>query len=361
MKLIDKKKKTFKVNDEFREYLNHFQRQMELPVVYDDLLRYKDSVPYYDRSDKDTLWVSVYYEAFQQNDINKALIQTYSLLKADGDISFIEHLNVDRIDLCLYGNTQPFRIRILNTINENFDYFYIKKADASRLYGLELEHILSPNRINFLFDNNTLVEEHISGVPADMFIEKYLTDTFIDEVRLMKEFVKFNERCFIRLLGDMHSSNYVIEVTPDFEETIYRMRPIDFDQQSYEGKKKIYLPQFFKENNPIIFLGFKYMSPETVYQYQMEERSLIYKRINTSAFRLNRLLEVMCKDRISPDENVIKLRNELTKHYKSELFRDCKTMGEVLNASLKQLKMTIEDHQKKSKYGNLSQEGSKLL
>jgi hypothetical protein len=349
MKLIDKKKQTFKVNSEFRQYLKQFQRYLSLPVIYDDLLRYKESVPYYDRNDKDTLWVSVYFESFQQSDINKSLIQTYSLLKADGEISFIDHLKVDRIDLCLYGNTQPFRIRILNTINENFDYFYIKKADASRLYGLELEHILSPNRINFLYDKNTLIEEHISGVPADMFIENYLTEKFLDEVRLAKEFVKFNERCFIRLLGDMHSSNYVVEITPDFEETIYRLRPIDFDQQSYEGKKKIYLPQYFKENNPIIFLGIKYMSPETVYQYQMEERSLIYKRINTSAFRLNKLLDVMCKDRISSDENVLELRSELSEHYESTHFLKCKTMGEVLKASLKQLKTTIEEHQKNRK------------
>ena len=26
----------------------------------------------------------------------------------------------------------------------------LKKADASRVYGLELEHILSPNKINYL-------------------------------------------------------------------------------------------------------------------------------------------------------------------------------------------------------------------
>jgi hypothetical protein len=38
----------------------------------------------------------------------------------------------------------------VNKINDNFDYFYIKNADASRIYGLELEHILSPNKINLI-------------------------------------------------------------------------------------------------------------------------------------------------------------------------------------------------------------------
>ena len=65
-------------------------------------------------------------------------------------LSIVDYLYIDRVDLCVYGNTLPFRIRVVNRINENFDYFYVKRADASRIYGLELEHILSPNSINFL-------------------------------------------------------------------------------------------------------------------------------------------------------------------------------------------------------------------
>ena len=68
-----------------------------------------------------------------------------------------------------------------------------------------------------MYDRNTLIEEHISGIPGNMFIRSYLSDRHLDEVRLAKEFVKFNERCFLRLLGDMHSANFVIDITPDFE------------------------------------------------------------------------------------------------------------------------------------------------
>ena len=32
---------------------------------------------------------------------------------------------------------------------------------------------------------------------------------------------------------------------PDFEESQYRVRAIDFDQQCYEGKRTMYLPQYF--------------------------------------------------------------------------------------------------------------------
>ena len=70
-------------------------------------------------------------------------------------------------------------------------------------------------------------------------------------VRVAKEFVKFNERCMIRLLGDMRSYNYVVIPTHDFDKVVYKIRAIDFDQQCFEGNLQVYRPQFFKENNEI--------------------------------------------------------------------------------------------------------------
>jgi hypothetical protein len=210
----------------------------------------------------------------------------------------------------------------------------VKRADASRLYGLELEHILSPNVINFRYDSDTLIEEHISGIPGNMFIRSYLSDRHLDEVRLAKEFVKFNERCFLRLLGDMHSANFVIDITPDFEETVYRIRAIDFDQQSYEGKRQVYLPQYFKQNNPIILLGEKCMSRETVLQYQREERALIRGRVKNSEGRLESLLGIMASDELAPSEHVQELAAALTDHYGTPSFTKCRSMGDLVIESL---------------------------
>src|SRR3546814_11208964 len=81
------------------------------------------------------------------------------------------------------------------------------------MYGLELEHILSPNRIVYFTDENTLIEEHIAGIPGDMFIRDYLNDNSFNQTRIAKEFIKFNEPCFIRMLGAMRSYNYVIDIT----------------------------------------------------------------------------------------------------------------------------------------------------
>jgi hypothetical protein len=337
MALISKKKLIYPISASLRKYLIKYGREVDIPIHYHELLRYSNSIALYDSKDQDTLWETVFYDQSDREEIHLNVKKIYALLKAGGDMSVMNHLYIDRIDLCIYGNTQPFRVRIVNRINDNFDYFYIKNADASRVYGLELEDLLSPNRISYLVHKNTLIEEHIAGIPGDKFMRQFQADPNLNPIRLAKEFVKFNERCFVRLLGDMHSSNFVVDVTPDFEETHYRIRAIDFDQQSYEGKKSIYLPQYFKENNKLIQLGMEYITPESMKQYQREERALIATRLKSSHKEIEDILHTMEKDRIAPSENIESLKKDLAKHYKKEKFLQCKNMGEILRTSLEQV------------------------
>ena len=311
-------------------YLQRYERLAKLRLHYEDLLRYSVAVPLLNQSEEDTLWLTVYYEESEQDEIFAALTHIYALLKTDGDVDVLDHLTVARIDFCTFGNTKPFRVRIINRLNDNYDHFYVKRADASRIYGLELEDMLSPNKLMYLVEGNTLIEEHVAGIPGDEFMERHLNDTMFNQIRIAKEFVKFNERCFVRLLGDMRAYNYVVDITPDIEGNQFRLRTIDFDQQSYEGAKKFYLPQFFKSNNPIIFLGFNHLNPETVKQYQLEERSLIAARVRASGGRLEELLRIMSADRISFPEKVQQLRKELAEHHHSDLFLDCQSMGEIV-------------------------------
>ncbi|MCH7396929.1 hypothetical protein MM236_02975 [Belliella sp. DSM 107340] len=337
MALISKKKIVYPISLGLRKYLFKYGRIVDFPIHYKDLLRYNTSIPLYDYKGNDTLWESVFYSESDREEIHYNVKKIYALLKAEGDISVMKHLYVDRIDLCSYGNTQPFRVRIVNRINDNFDYFYVKNADASRVYGLELEHLLSPNRISYLVHENTLIEEHIAGIPGEMFMKLHIHDQLLNPIRLAKEFVKFNERCFVRLLGDMHSSNFVIDVTPDFEETHYRIRAIDFDQQSYEGKKSIYLPQYFKQNNALIQLGLQHITSESMVQYQREERALIANRLKSSHKEIEDLLKSMEHDTISTRENIGSLKIDLARHYKNEQFLNCKNMGSILRESLEQV------------------------
>ena len=335
LQAIQHRKQFYPVSAALQDYLVVQGRLVHLPLAYADLMRHEGLMPHHDADGRPSLWYSVLFGPAERDALFEKLVATYQLLIADGRP--IEHLRVASIDLCPYGNSQPFRVKIVNQLNENHDYFYIKRTDANRVYGLELEHLLSPNRINFLVDGGTLVEEHIIGVPGDAFIahpERY--GGMRNEVRLCKEFVKFNERCFIRLLGDMHMHNFVVEVTPDFENTIYRLRAIDFDQQSYEGNRKVYLPQFHKENNPIIRLGME-MAVEARRQYQREERAVIRYRIQSQRHQLDELLAVMKTDTIAPDDNVRRLRDELAQHYDYPDFHRATHMGELLHISLDML------------------------
>lgn len=334
MNEISKKKKSYRITEELFIYLEDFGRIEELPFVYQDLLRYNYSIQLSNKAGQDTLWETVFYTPQETEELNRRLVMTYAMMKVEGNMSLMEHLYVDRIDYCPFGNSRPFRIRIKNQYNDNYDYFYVKLADASRVYGLEFEDILSPNRINYMVNADTLVEEHIIGIPGDQFIQNNLRDLTVNHTRLAKEFIKFNERCFVRLLGDMRSYNFVIDMTADFDDTQFRFRAIDFDQQCYEGKRTMYLPQFFKENNPYVELCVKYMNKETILQYQLEERSLISRRMKTARFRLASLLEVMEGDEISQKDKVMQLREELAIHYKSDRFKKCKSMGQIMKVSL---------------------------
>ena len=331
---ISRKKELYPVSDELVTYLKKFKRYDEVSIKYDDLNRYSGAVTLYDKNGDDSLWETIIYDQWFLKELDRGLKEVYAILKMGKDLSVCEHLKVDRVDCCRYGNTKPFRIKINNKLNDNHDYFYIKKIDSSRVYGLEIEHLLSPSMINFFVFEDTLVEEHIAGIPGDQFVTEYLNENKINKIRIAKEFVKFNERCFVRLLGDMRSYNYVIDITPDFDNEQYRIRAIDFDQQSYEGKKVLYLPQFIKENNAFVKICIDLMTPKTVHQYQQEERSLMRRRALSSKHRFLDLFEIMEKEVISTPQKIAQLKEELNKHFKTTVYSVCTTMGQILKIHL---------------------------
>lgn len=333
-----RKKPIFPVLEPLRNYLKHHGREVRQPVSYRDLLNHITySVPLKDKHGQDTLWETALYDMRHWDFIREGLVQMYAILKTEGDLSYTKHLDVARIDYCSFANSNPFRIRIVNKFNDNYDHYYIKQADASRIYGLELEHLLSPNRMTFFTHHNTLVEEHIPGIPGDLFIKNFINDPLTNKIRLSKEFVKFNERCFVRLLGDMRAYNFVVDITPDIEDYQYRIRAIDFDQQSYEGRKNLYIPQFFKENNAFVELCLKYLNKESIEQYQTEERTMMAFRVASSRFRLMELLNIMAKDQlISSPEKLLQLKTALNEHFRNPAFLKCHSMGQLVKRQLKQ-------------------------
>lgn len=335
------RKPSFRISPELRGYLRRFKRERELPVTYDRLRGFREVIPLTDDNGKPTLWDTVIYDANEMAGLNDALKEVYAWLKVDGDLSVVSHLYVDRVDFCTFGNSTPFRVRIVNSYNDNQDYFYVKQSDASRVYGLELEHLLSPNRLQFLTHGTTLVEEHVAGIPGDMFIKDWLGRPELKPIRVAKELVKFNERCFVRLLGDMRAYNFVFVVTPDFEEAQLRIRAMDFDQQSYNGRKKFYLPQFFKENTPLVNFCLKHLRLETARQYQREEQTMMLQRASLASERLGLLLHDMARDDIAPIEKVHSLREGLAEHYGRVEYLRCESMGALIRENLESIRRHI--------------------
>ncbi|MDA0757786.1 MAG: hypothetical protein O3C01_03875 [Bacteroidetes bacterium] len=344
-KLMSDKKPSFPISKNLDSYLSFYNRKLIIPIFYEDLKRFSGSVSVYNEKDIDTLWVRAFYSDFERKEIDESLKQVYNLLHSDGNEANMEFLNVDAIDYCTFGNSKPFRIKIRNILNDNFTYFYVKKADASRIYGLELEHILSPDNLNFLVYQNTLIEEHIAGIPGDEFLSDFLNKCNPSEKsQIAKEFVKFNERCMIRLLGDMRSYNYVIIPTHDFDQVIYKIRAIDFDQQSFEGKLKVYRPQFFKENKIIMELIKEKLNKHSVDQYKTEERSIIAKRILSSESRVKKIIKCMMHDNISTSKNIDLLSKQIYSLTRDENFKKTSNMGEILKATFDYILNNYENH-----------------
>ena len=340
---ISLKKPSYPVSSELKAYLQKFNRTIRLPVFYDDLLRFQGSVEVFDKNDKNTLWIRTYYNESERVEIDLNLKRIYTTLHSDGNEKIIPFLNVDAIDYCTFGNSKPFRIKIRNILNDNYAYFYVKKADASRIYGLELEHMLSPHNLNFLVFNDTLIEEHITGIPGDEFIENMLPNCSESEKsQIAKEFVKFNERCMIRLLGDMRSYNYVIVPTHDFDHVVYSIRAIDFDQQCFEGKFNVYRPQFFKENFKMVDLVSEKFEKMSINQYKLEERSIIAKRLMSYKNRVERLIKAMIADTLSTPEHETLLKTKIFEYTNDPEFLKSKNMGEILKNALDFVKRNYE-------------------
>ena len=337
---IEYKKPFFPINEGLLSHLERNGRTSHIDVSYEDLTQYTDLMSVLDDNGEDTLWYSALYPPHEMADLHKKLVNVYEILIADG--FKIPYLKIGSIEFCSFGNSKPFRIKVVNEINDNHDFFYVKRADASRIYGLELEEIFSPDKTSFLVNGNTLIEEHIIGVPCDDFILNNKDVKIVNRTRFAKEFVKFNERCFTRLLGDMRAYNFVVEITQDFDNVQYRLRAIDFDQQSYEGRKSIYLPQYYKDNIALVNLAQELLTHDVAEQYKKEERAAMRKRYLSRKKRTKSLLLSMKHDEISTYENVRQLCKELNHHHNTTEFADHFNMGDILARHLEfQLRINI--------------------
>ena len=116
--MIAQRKVRYPVSDELRGYLQQFDRQREIPILYDDLTRFSGAVPYEDPRGRETLWLTVMYPQEVFAELRPRLIAIYTELKLGRHAEQHGHLAVDRIDYGDFGNSRPFGIRVTNLFLE---------------------------------------------------------------------------------------------------------------------------------------------------------------------------------------------------------------------------------------------------
>src|SRR5476649_3006935 len=103
------RKPSFPVGKPLLDYLRRYRRERELPVTYERLRRFSESAPLPDAAGKPTLWETVVFDQIEMESLQDGLKRVYAILRVDGDLSVMQHLYVDRIDFCAFGNSAPDR------------------------------------------------------------------------------------------------------------------------------------------------------------------------------------------------------------------------------------------------------------
>ena len=85
------------------------------------------------------------------------------------------------------------------------------------------------------------------------------------------------------------------------------------------------------------------LQSSSIEQYKKEERSILAKRLLNSKSRSNILIDCMCKDEISTQENIRELREFLYNFTLDLKFRRCDTMGDILKVALDFVRRNYEN------------------
>ena len=103
--MIQRRKPQYPVSQPLRQYLYHFDRQRDIPAVYNDLRRFTGAMPYEDPGGRETLWLTVMYPPEVLAELRPRLTAIYTELKIGRDPGQHEHLLVDRIDYGSFGKS----------------------------------------------------------------------------------------------------------------------------------------------------------------------------------------------------------------------------------------------------------------
>ncbi|MFX8633231.1 hypothetical protein ABTM26_19785, partial [Acinetobacter baumannii] len=69
-----------------------------LPATYTDLMQFTYTVPIKRKDGTDSSWEKVLYDTRELQYLRENLVKNYAILKTKGDLSFVNQLDVARID-----------------------------------------------------------------------------------------------------------------------------------------------------------------------------------------------------------------------------------------------------------------------
>lgn len=306
------------VSEGLREYLIQRQLERSVPLTYRDLHHYRYTDAIRDLQGKHTHWERVIYYEADYAVIEKQMRTCWHVLTGTS------MLELCSIDYCEYANSMPFRINILLE-DQSETCFYIKSADASRVYGMELDRLLSDHSLTYLVAGQTLFETHIQGQPVDEWMVAAEGNREAEKAAA-EAFIRFSTYCLTRLLGDMRCYNFVYSGDG--------FRAIDFDQQSYEGRLHMYWPPFYKENLTLLNWVNQYLPEPEIQKIKAAELHRIAEQMRANEQPLLALLRQMASDELSENYRIIQLKNDLNEYHHTQLFSECSSMGELLSAHL---------------------------
>jgi len=131
----------------------------------------------------------------------------------------------------------------------------------------------------------------------------------------------------------MRSYNFVVLKNGDSARP-FTIKAIDFDQQCYEGKLNLYLPQFYKENYPYVQLATAFLGDDAIDTIRITERKAMAGHYARNFSQITALLKVMQEEELSEQYKVVSLRKELNKYHHTSIFNHCKTMGSLVKQQL---------------------------
>ena len=271
------------LSPEVEDYLTAVGRYQAFPVAYTDLLHYRFTDAVRDEAGKLTHWERLSFTPEYASALYPRLLDSIRLLEPE--IALNGSIGV--IDICEYGNSNPFRIQ-LRLANGADRWYFLKQADCSRLLGLELAHLLGTQPASYLAHEQTVLEAAIEGMPGDQFLRQRVPGADQSEkTALARAFVRFCQQAYGCLLGDMRHYNFVVRTGT----VVPQLLPIDFDQQLHEGFPSFYSPQYFRENLGWVELVESMLTADQILAVEEEERDRWRNRFRENQERLHACMQ----------------------------------------------------------------------